>query len=159
MRSLRKPKLLRSLRSKMLLWAFVFVIPILAILYGTIWNAAGAFEVQTLESIRQLLTPFAADIDATLASAKLYVANLKVDLSPLDAPAQGSLSSLQALERMADGISEDLALYPQIDAVFMLRGGEVYFVQNYGRSYAQSRRAALALKQSLDLLGTDTPYF
>ncbi|HIS00879.1 MAG TPA: hypothetical protein IAA74_04630 [Candidatus Excrementavichristensenella intestinipullorum] len=96
----------------MLLWAFVFVIPILAILYGTIWNAAGAFEVQTLESIRQLLTPFAADIDATLASAKLYVANLKVDLSPLDAPAQGSLSSLQALERMADGISEDLALYP-----------------------------------------------
>lgn len=41
----------------------------------------------------------------------------------------------------------------------MLRGGEVYFVQNYGRSYAQSRRAALALKQSLDLLGTDTPYF
>lgn len=136
MRSLRKPKLLRSLRSKMLLWAFVFVIPILAILCGTIWNAAGAFEVQTLESIRQLLTPFAADIDATLASAKLYVANLKVDLSPLDAPAQGSLSSLQALERMADGISEDLALYPQIDAVFMLRGGEVYFVQNYGRSYA-----------------------
>lgn len=156
---LRKPKFLRSLRSKMLLWAFVFVVPILAILYGTIWSAAGAFEAQTLEGIRQLLPPFAADIDASLASAKLYIANLKVDLSPLAPQAQGSPANLEALASLADGISEDLALYPQIDAVFLCWEDEVRFVQNYGRSYAQSRQAALALKESLDGLSTDIPYF
>lgn len=159
MAGLRKPKLLHSLRSKMLVWAFVFVAPILAILYGTISNAAGAFEAQTLESIRQLLTPFSADIDATLAAAKLYIANLKVDLSPLAPEAQGSLSTLRALKSLTHDISEDLALYPQIDAVFLCRDGEVQFVQNYDRSYAQGRRAALALQESLASLGTDIPYF
>src|SRR5699024_11977102 len=66
MQVLRKLKLPNSLRAKMLLWAFVFVVPILAILYATIWTAAESFETQTRGSINQTLTPYSADIDATL---------------------------------------------------------------------------------------------
>lgn len=120
MQTLRKPKLLHSLRSKMLLWAFVFVVPILVILYSTIWNAAGSFEEQTLKSIDQMLTPFSGDIDAALASAKLYIANLKLDLSPLARESEGKLEDQLELKTLSNVISEDLALYPQIDAVFFL---------------------------------------
>lgn len=159
MQALRRLKLPHSLRAKMLLWVFVFVVPILAILYATIWNAAESFETQTRGNISQLLTPFSADIDATLASAKLYVANLRVDLSLLSESAQQSPEGLQALSSLAENISEDLALYPQIDAFFLYGDGKMRFVQNYNRSYPQSRAAALALQDSLDSLGTDTQIF
>ena len=113
MQVLRKLKLPNSLRAKMLLWAFVFVVPILAILYATIWTAAESFETQTRGSINQTLTPYSADIDATLASAKLYIANLRVDLSLLSESEQQTPSGLQALNSLAEDISEDMALYPQ----------------------------------------------
>ena len=119
MQVLRKLKLPNSLRAKMLLWAFVFVVPILAILYATIWTAAESFETQTRGSINQTLTPYSADIDATLASAKLYIANLRVDLSLLSESVQQTPSGLQALNSLAEDISEDMALYPQIDAFFL----------------------------------------
>lgn len=159
MQALRKLKLPHSLRAKMLLWAFVFVVPILAILYATIWNAAESFETQTRGNISQLLTPFSADIDATLASAKLYIANLRLDLSLLSESARQSPEGLQAQAELAEDISEDLAIYPQIDAFFLYRDGEMRFVQNYNRSYAQSRTAALALRDSLDALGSDAQIF
>ena len=159
MQALRMLKLPHSLRAKMLLWAFVFVVPILAILYATIWNAAESYEAQTRTNIRQLLTPFSADMDATLASAKLYIANLRLDLSILSESAQQSPEGLQALAALVEDIAKDLAIYPQIDAFFLYRDGEMRFVQNYNRSYPQSRTAALALQDSLDALGSDTQIF
>lgn len=159
MQVLRKLKLPNSLRAKMLLWAFVFVVPILAILYATIWTAAESFETQTRGSINQTLTPYSADIDATLASAKLYIANLRVDLSLLSESAQQTPSGLQALNSLAEDISEDMALYPQIDAFFLYRDGSLRFLQNYNRSYTESRTAALALQDRLDGLGADAQIF
>src|SRR5699024_2202316 len=54
---------------------------------------------------------------------------------------------------------EDMALYPQIDAFFLYRDGSLRFLQNYNRSYTESRTAALALQDRLDGLGADAQIF
>ena len=154
----RKWNIFHSLRSKMLLWAVVFVVPILAILYGTIWNAAESYEDQMLRNIDQMLNPYSTDIDAALSSAKLYVANLKVD--PADfIGAEETPESLQRQAILSADLAGDLALYPQIDATFLYRGGEIRFVQNYGRPYPKSYAAAQALCASLGMLGEDAQLF
>lgn len=158
MSQLQKRNILHSLRSKMLLWAIVFVVPILAILYSTIWNAAESYEGQTLVNINQMLNPYSTDIDASLASVKLYVANLKVD--PADfIGSEETPDSLQRQAALAADLAGDLALYPQIDATFLYHEGEIRFVQNYGRSYPQSYEAAQALCESLAMLGEDAQLF
>lgn len=139
-----------SLRFKMILWAFVFVAPIMGILSGTIWKASRSYETQMRGSIQQMLMPFSADIDAALSSVRLYVANLQVDPTLLDEENQQTPEGLTALSTLSSKISEDLTLYPQIDSVFLYYNGKLRFIQNYNRSYAQNRAAAIVLQERLD---------
>lgn len=150
---------LRSLRIKMLLWAFVFILPILVILCSSINSAIQSVDEQTRHAIDQLLTPFTAEIDATLSVAKRYIANINIDLFALSDPKLDELASLEAVQAVGHRISQDLAVYPQIDAVFLSSASGIRFVMNYNRSYALSSKAAQSLRRALDGRTPDTILF
>ena len=151
--------MLHSLRVKMLLWAFVFIVPILVILCSSINSAIRSVDEQTRDSIDQLLTPFTTEIDAALTVAKRYIATLNPDLSPLDGGGMDEMAALTAVQALGQRISEDMAVYPQIDAVFFYTGGRLHFIQNYNRSYALNKNAARALEAELSARSLDTPLF
>ncbi len=137
-----------SLRNKMILWAAIFVLPIFLVLYVSTDMATNSYEQQMLANIQQILVPFAREIDLTLNNAKLYIANKKLDLSALR---EGSdeLTRLAELQSLGDGLSKDLSVQPQVDAIFFYTQEHLWFVQNYNRSYAQNRRAADYLESLL----------
>lgn len=142
-------RLLHSLRTKMVLWLFVFVVPILAILYTNILTANRAFETQTRRSIDQIMLPFAADMNAALSSARRYVANLDIDLSLLTYDEADALAALEWYAQTADRLSQDLTLYPDIGAIFLYDGAQIRLIQNYNGSYTENRLVALALADAL----------
>ncbi|MDO4546802.1 MAG: histidine kinase [Clostridia bacterium] len=148
---------LHSLRIKMLLWAFIFVIPILIILCTSISAAIRSFDDLTRDNIDQILTPYTTEIDASLNIAKRYIANLNINLTDLNSG--NELSRLRATQQLGQSVSESLTVYPEIDAVFFYYGDDLSFVQNYNRSYVVNSAAAAVLKEELNAYSGDSPLF
>lgn len=149
----------RSLRNKMILWAVVFVLPIIVLLFFSTNLVTRSYEEQTQANISQLLIPFARQIDVTLENTRRYVANKTIDLSVLDESSVGELERLAAVRALGDGLSEDLSVYSQVDALFLYHDGGMLFVQNYNRPYARHRRAADALTDYLRARDVSSPLF
>ncbi len=133
---------LRSLRNRMLIWAFVFILPILFLFIYSTNMATRSFEAQMEDNLQQILIPFAREVDLTLENTKRYIANKRISLSAFDAAARDELSALNATQALGDNFSEDLSVHSQVDALFLFHNDRLWFVQNYNRSYARQRKAA-----------------
>lgn len=131
----------RSLRSRMLIWAFVFVLPILLLFIYSTNMAAHSYEEQIETNLQQVLIPFAREIDVTLENAKRYVANKRINVAALN-DTENELARLTAVQALGKSFSEDLSVYSQVDALFLFEDGQLWFLQNYNRSYASQRKAA-----------------
>ncbi len=139
-----------SLRSRLILWAIVFVLPIFLILFISTNLATRSYEAQMQGSIQQILSPFAREIDVTLDNAKRYVAGKKLNLAPLNVSGTGDeLGRLNALKDIGDSLAKDLSVQPLVDGIFFYDQGKLQFVQNYNRDYARNRSAGDYLTQYL----------
>jgi two-component system sensor histidine kinase YesM len=142
----------------MLLWSFLFVMPILLLFLYSAGTAAHSYETQMHANIQQILRPFAREIDITLENARRYIAgrhpNLRETIDETD-----ELKTLQKVFELGDSFSEDLVINPQIDAVFWHRQGKIWFVQNYARSYKKQKGVADALTEYLSARDTAMPLF
>lgn len=151
---------LNSLRTKMILWALVFVLPIFILLVVNTNKATESYETQMQSGIQKILEPFAREIDVTLDSAKRYVASKKLDLTPL---AQNSgadeQTRLAAIREIGDGLAKDMAVQSLVDAIFIYEQDSLQFVLNYDRDYGQNSRAADHLEALLDGRDFSTPLF
>ena len=148
-----------SLRNKMILWAVIFVVPIFVVLYISTSMATNSYEQQMQANIQQILAPFVREVDLTLNNAKLYIANKKLDLSHIYEDGD-ELARLAALQTLGDNLSKDLSVQPQVDAIFLYVQEQLWFVQNYNRSYTKNRRAADYLETFLmahETTGTINP--
>ncbi len=150
---------LRSLRNRMLLWALVFVLPILFLFFYSTSMATHSYEEQIQANIQQILIPFAREIDVTLENTRRYIANKRVDLSALSAAKGDELTALFAARALGDSFSEDLSVHSQVDAVFLFYDNDLWFVQNYNRSYARQRKAAEYLTAFLRSHEETSPLF
>lgn len=149
----------RSLRSRMFLWAFVFVLPILFLFIYSTNMATHSYEEQMETNLQQILIPFAREIDVTLENTRRYIANKRVDLSGLTASAGDDLATMTAMKALGDGLSEDLAVHSQVDAIFLFHDDSLLFVQNYNRTYAKQYGAAKYLEQFMRSHDQTSPLF
>ncbi len=138
-----------SLRDKMLAWALLFILPILAMIGYTGIQASRAYEQQMHDSMTQILRQYAAEIDSVLSEARRYVVNKQINLREWESADE--LRRLQAISEAGQAISEELSLHTQVDAAFVFSESQsrINFIQNYNRPYPESRQAAAVLQEQL----------
>ncbi|MEG1516220.1 MAG: histidine kinase [Clostridia bacterium] len=147
-----------SLRNRMVLWALIFILPTFVLLFSSARTALVSYEKQMQESIRQILKPFAREIDVTLENALRYLAGRRVDLTALRDD-RDELRRLSALQALGDGLAADLSVQSQVDGIFLFDQGQVQFVTNYNRDYAENRAAADCLAEILRSREAERPFF
>lgn len=140
-----------SMKGRLILWMAVFLLPILLILAVCMSFTTRSYERQMQAYVQQMITPFAAEMDAVLNLAMRYVAGKTVDLGVMEGGEQREkLERLQKINDLGDEISSELSVQDGIDAVFLWNGEKIWFVQNYNRSYAKNQRASLVLREKLE---------
>lgn len=145
----------RSLRDKMLMWAAIFILPILALIGYTGLQATRAYEEQIRDSMAQILRQYVAEIDSILREARRYVVSKQANL--LDWEVGDELQRLEKVSEAGKAISEELSQHTQVDAAFVFNDKEekLSFIQNYDRPYPQSRLAAAILEERLSTRNKD----
>jgi two-component system sensor histidine kinase YesM len=123
-----------------MLWAFAFVLPILLLFLSSANTATRLYEKQIQANIRQMLTPFAREIDVALENAKRYIANKNINVYLQESGDE--LEKLSAVQSLGDSFSYDLSIYSQVDVIFLYDKRNLMFVQNYNSSYMQNHKAA-----------------
>lgn len=149
----------RSLRSRMMLWAFMLLLPILLLFLLSNRIAIRSLRDQVQANVQRVITPFAREIDVKLENIRRYIASKRLDLSALKARRANEMDALKAIRDIGDGFAADLTVYAQIDAIFLYFQDEMWFVQNYNRSYASQRKAAQAMEAYLRVREPSAPLF
>lgn len=150
---------IKSLRNRTLLWAFIFILPILLLFLYSTNKATRSYEEQMQSNLQQILAPYAREIDVTLDNTRRFIANRRLDLSVLDATVGDELTALNAMRLLGDSFSEDLLVHALIDAMFLYHDDQMWFVQNYNRSYLRQHNAAEYLRSFLQTHDNTSPIF
>lgn len=133
----------RSLRRNLIFWVLLCVLPILIILFLFAGLITRSFEGQMRTYAQQMVSPFAAEIDALLASSLRYIGSQDLNLSSMDpGRSHTELERMNEMQELGDTISESLSIYTDIDAVFLYHASRLWFVHNTNRSYAKNQQAA-----------------
>lgn len=151
MQKIKKKEMPHSMKKRLILWMIVFLIPIFIILTLCISFITKSYEKQMQAYVQQMISPFAAEMDAVLNLAMRYIAGKNVDFTLMDeALPEENLERIQKIEETGNQISRELSVQNGIDAVFLWNGKKIWFVQNYDESYVQNRCASLYLKEKLE---------
>lgn len=145
------------LRTKMLLWILIFLLPILIILCVSVNQIFSSYSNQMTINYSQSLRQFTTDIDSDLAAAKriLYSENVSPDFLHLELGS--GLSVLESMQRFGAHLTNVLTIQERLDAFFLYHQEEVFFVQNYNTSYAENKRMADALTHFI-LQNQESPF-
>lgn len=160
MNNSEKTSYFHSLRGKLILWIIILLLPILVLLLVCTTAITRSFEQQMDAYVQEMVSPFRAEIDALLAAARRYIAEQKLDLSVMDSPdVRHQLENLQKTQALGDQISDNLAAYPDINAIFLYNGTDLWFIYNYDCSYPPNQGAAAYLEAYLAEYPEDSPIF
>ena len=151
MKSFIPVRRLNSLRSKIFIWALVFIVPLFILLLINTNHATSSYKEQMSSNVQRVIEPFAREIDVTLDSAIRYVGSKEIDLAGFS---QGSstdeLTRLNMLKSIGDGIAKEITLLPLIDSIFLYEQGSIHFIMNYNCDYSQNATAASVLENILN---------
>lgn len=147
---MKKNRPVRSLRTKMILWILLFLVPILLILCVSMRGILNAYSKQMKENYEGLLRQFTADMDSDLAAAKRMLYSEELSLNFMDTKPGSSLLFLEELERLGDHLTDKLTAQERLDAYFIYGSGRMLFVQNYNTSYVENKRLADVLEKEIE---------
>ncbi|MCI7813198.1 MAG: histidine kinase [Lachnospiraceae bacterium] len=137
------------LRTKMILWILVFLLPILILLCVSMHRILDSYSNQMTANHSQSLRQYTADIDAELAAAKRILYSENVSLDVLRREPGSDLETLENMKFWGDILVDDLKTQENLDAFFLYDNGKTLFIQNYNTSYAENRKMADTLTKYL----------
>lgn len=138
-----KKQIFYSLNVKLLVWALVFIIPIIGLFAGGVSMAMRSFEKQLILTNRQILKPYISEMEVTLETIKKYVATTEVPEEILEQiESESEYVRMKGLSELNDYYTKDIFTYPMIDAVFLKKEDTFRFIRNVNSDYCQQCQAA-----------------
>lgn len=138
-----KKEKFHSLSVKLLVWALVFIIPIIGLFWIGISVVMRSFEKQLVLTNQQILKPYISEMEVTLDTIHSYVANKEIPTEILALlESDSEFVRMEALQNLSQYYSEDMFTYPKIDAMFLKTGEKFRFIRNVNSDYAQQCKAA-----------------
>lgn len=141
---------IQYLRTKMILWILIFLLPILIILCVSMNGILSSYRQQMTINYSQSLRQFTADIDSALTVAKrtLYSEDFFQDFTYME-PGSG-LIALQNMQDLGAYLTDRLTTQERLDAFFLYDDEKAFFVQNYNTSYTDNRKVADTLTEYIE---------
>ncbi len=139
--------ILNSLRAKIIFWAALLVVQTVIVLVVCNVFFYTALRDNLELSSRQIVKPYAKEIEVSLKNVRYYIANQTISHQNIDNfrlahEAGDGRERMAAMQSVINELNKDLARYPGVSSLFLMSGGGMEFIADPFLDYAVQHRAA-----------------